>query len=706
MSDLAQAGIMLEVSANGLLKTIQNSINIFGVAPVPNFRLTVMDGKVRKFDGVFDSASIELLPSTANMNLHLHYAGAVFQPASGPSVPLQDGELVVHMEAKVGTPLNAKMDSAEVKAKQALDPSVQSEANSVLSGALDTNTEWNLFPDTQSDAVTLFGFLLALGGSVFCLDADTLVVLGPGGVASAKTRSMDPFHEISIGLSADLVRKFVLCPALVTTIPDDSLKRWALKNQKGYSDQHIGDILANPQNFPDDTNFANQFVQGVQNDPASNVALLSDLIPPDSKDDQKSCGSGKLPLATGTLYSAYMDTVDFTFQNGFIQMDGTFEANAECFTIDDGTIQEKITLSVSGQQITGKFQPNPPQPNFTVNMSWWCQVISVLGFWLGSLIIEPVLNSIISSVIQGVMGQKKLSDAGGGVPSPGKAVWDNVKVSPEGVVLFGRIDITLAANPDTSRIWFESSAAPDGVQDLGKGIYNYPGSPACKPAQFTYEHLQENETITLLAESTMLIDPVAYQWSLAGKPISGSGKVDYVTDVQTAVPPPNGVLLTGHQVEISYSEGWPIWKYNLDEDTRMVLSTRGSDCNYLVLVELRAQDASGRQFYDGGYVQVVGDIAQFGSDYDQYMTQCEMATLVMLSKVRTRPQTFVNNGKPLNVEQVVQIVKEAYAAGDPSASTLLKVFTMTRGAAAMRSVFGEGAAPIISGAVARTSSVG
>lgn len=686
MSDLAGANLMFEFSAKGLQKTIQNFVNIGPVAApvVPNFELHDVG---RKFDGIFDSVSIELIPQSPNLNLHLHYVGAVFRPASLPEVPLQDGEVVVHLHALLGTPLKAQLDSADLAAKEITDTGTLAEARTVLSGMIDTATQWDLFPDTPADAATLMLLLLFLGAQVFCLDADTLVILGSGGDPSAKTRTMPSADEISVGLAANTVRSLVLCPSLVAAIPTQSLMAEALKST-GHSDSQIYDILSNPTKFPDDINSANSFVQKVQQNPAKNLKSISDLLPPDSANDNLGCGSGKLPLATGTP-SAYIDTADFTFHDGYIQFDATFEANAECFTISDGTLEEKITLSVSGNTVNATLSPYPPAPVYTVNMSWWCEWLTVATFWMNSLWIEPMLDSIISSVIQGFLANKTIPTPSGNVPSPGKASWERVKVSPEGVVISGTIDITLLYNVESSRIWYDATPSVVGTTDLGPGTYDYPGSLVCKPAKFTYEHIQQDEEVVLLAKQDMLIEPVSYEWSLQGEPISGSGQADFTTFVKTAVPPMDGVLILNHQVEIDYREGWG-WGvvYKFPQDNRMTLGAHGSDCNYTVEVELRATDASGRQFYYDGYIQVVGDVVQFGSDYASYMAACELASLAALSKVRLRPAGFVNNGKPLTNEQVVEVVKEAITSGDPNAQNMLRVFTMTRGVAALRGAFG------------------
>jgi hypothetical protein len=265
-------------------------------------------------------------------------------------------------------------------------------------------------------------------------------------------------------------------------------------------------------------------------------------------------------------------------------------------------------------------------------------------------------------------------------------------VTPEGILLQGTSSVVVWANPVSSQVWFDAKATPLNVQDLGSGVYHFPGTQACQAHDFTYEHLKQDESIELLAKSTFLIEPIAYAWVLEGQAISGSGTAKFTKSVQEALPPPNGTWLPPQEVQVDYDEGWPKYYYQKggNQTARMVLTTRAADLDYPAYVELMATDASGRQFSFGNLVYVVGDLAQFGQDYYDYMSKCEIATLIVLSKIRTRPLKFVNDGRGIPVEQVVSVVKEAVTRGDPGAAAMLKAFTMSRGASALTGVFGGG----------------
>jgi len=684
MSDLGGCNnMMFEVSRAKLLILIQSYVTMQGVSPIENFELKITANKELQFDGVFDWVSLEFVPSTPHMNLHMHFTGAVFTLTGQSPVALQDGEVIAHFDAQVGAPLSISAVSAELHVTNTtLSTDFLGDANKILSGMFDSSS-WDMFPDTDSTVADIVSSgLTGVGGGVaYCLDADTIAILDSGGSASKKTKTLTTGHDVALGLSADFVRSKGICPDLITDIRDDIMERRVLEQSSfNLTESQIDDIIANPKSHPTEDAYAKQQINNVQSNPLA--AFIShefkDLIPPP-------CGEGTLTLSTTPPVNAWVDNLTFTFENGYIQVDATFKAHAPCFSIEDGTLQEKVYLSVSGQKVTGYYLPKTPSPQYTIDMEWWC----ALAAGLLAPVFKAITQSILDGIISGFMNKETLPTIGGVIPTPGDVSWDSLKITTEGIMFEGTSSVTVYANPVESKIWFDEKDTALNVQDLGSGVYHFPGTIACKAQDFTYEHYQQDESIELLAKSTMLIEPVSYEWVLEGQTIKGSGVAEFTTPVQEALPPPNGTWLSPQEVEVSYGEGWSFiykWK-GINQTARMVLGTRAHDLNYSATMQLQATDATGRKFSYLGTVHVVGDVAQFGQDYYDFMSKCEIATIITLSKIRYRPQRFINDGRGVTNEKVVSIIKEALATGDPTAGTMLKVFTASRGAAALAPVF-------------------
>ena len=177
-------------------------------------------------------------------------------------------------------------------------------------------------------------------------------------------------------------------------------------------------------------------------------------------------------------------------------------------------------------------------------------------------------------------------------------------------------------------------------------------APTCSAQTFAYEESIQDDRVTVTIDTDRLFEPVDYLWTLNGQALASSGNLaviggngetvlKFTQTVTTALPPPNGTAIAGHAVELRYR----LSGASRGPDSRLVLNARSQDANYDVRVEVRATDALGRHFSDAVNLKLVGDIVEFGDDYEEYLDKCLKATADIVNK-KGRTKSKVKVGDP------------------------------------------------------------
>ncbi len=168
--------------------------------------------------------------------------------------------------------------------------------------------------------------------------------------------------------------------------------------------------------------------------------------------------------------------------------------------------------------------------------------------------------------------------------------------------------------------------------------------PTCAPKAFDYVESIQDDRNTLSIDTEWVFEPVEYIWTVNGLALTpavvvigarGLQALDYAGTVKVALPPPNGTAIYGHSINLMYSVG----------GRTLRLYARNEDANYDIRVEVRATDALGRRFSDAVNLIMVGDIVEFGQDYEDYMDACVKAATDVVNK-KGRKQGKVEPGEP------------------------------------------------------------
>lgn len=101
------------------------------------------------------------------------------------------------------------------------------------------------------------------------------------------------------------------------------------------------------------------------------------------------------------------------------------------------------------------------------------------------------------------------------------------------------------------------------------------------------------------------------------------------------------------------------------------MHARHDDANYGIRVEVNAVDALGRRFSDSANLDMIGDIATFGQDYEDYMDDCVKAATGIVNK-KCRKQGRAKPGEPQERwRNLVDAITELAHAGNADAQALV-----------------------------------
>lgn len=368
--------------------------------------------------------------------------------------------------------------------------------------------------------------------------------------------------------------------------------------------------------------------------------------------------------------------LNYTFRDAWIEVDGEFDGDDTCWSIDGGTIHQLIFPSLNASNIV--FTPVPPQPDlsFKLRIAFLCEVGLAAIEFLDLALTPPFLDFMRLNLAKtlGVHAHFTVP-ATPGQTQPvfglGGVTWAQLWVSPEGFVLFGdRVGGGIVTPVETPAIHIRTNDDPIPVNAV-------PGSttvqgPTCQPQDFDFVELIQDDRNTLTVDSDWLFEPIEYAWSINGAPLerssdlvviggNGMSALDFDGTVESPLPAPNGTAIPGHAIKLMYRSA----------GRTLVLNARHEDLNYDIRVELRATDALGRVFTDAANLTMNGDVVQFGQDYDDYMDACVKAATDRVNE-KGRKQRTPRPGEPReNWRELMALVAQQLQAGDPEAHALL-----------------------------------
>ena len=369
--------------------------------------------------------------------------------------------------------------------------------------------------------------------------------------------------------------------------------------------------------------------------------------------------------------------VGLTFRDRVIDLDGEFEADEDCWSIDGGRFAQRLTPKLVGNQIV--FIPDQPKPHlaYEVEVEFLC-FLAVAIISLLQMAVLPIASLIGETLAQHLI--HIMETAAGSLPDTSikpqsvlaieGVTWTEVAVFPEGLAVLGdrggivspvqhpAIHIRTSNDPQNLRAVVESSVV---VQ-----------APTCAAQSFDYVESIQDDRYKLTVESELLFEPIDYVWTINGQALTSANEVrvigiggmftlEYTGTVAMALPPPNGTAISGHSISLLYAATGPT----------LILNARNEDANYDIRVELHATDALGRVFTDAVNLTMVGDIATFGEDYDQYLSNCLKATDALVNK-KGRQKGRVKPGEPQEQWQdLLDAMTHQVLLGNPEATAMI-----------------------------------
>jgi hypothetical protein len=378
--------------------------------------------------------------------------------------------------------------------------------------------------------------------------------------------------------------------------------------------------------------------------------------------------------------------VDYTFRDGYIDVDGEFDAEDDCWSIDGGTFSQRVYLTFASGNIVPKLVPPTPNLSYHLHLEWYCvlaaEVLSVIQMLLVPIIATAFKATWIDFILKMLDGGAPASGAPNYATTEfGDIVWNDVKVSPEGLIWLGdRIGVVPQARQPAVHI--RTKNEPQNRQAVGAGPVTVQ-APRCAPEVFEYVQLVQDDRYTLTVDSEWLLEPIKYVWTVNGQALASleEGVQQYMGTVNTALPPPEGTAIPGHAIELQYALGIHIPLFPArGTDRTLTLNARKGDLNYSIHVEMQATDALGRAFTDSVNLKMVGDIAKFGRDYDEYLIRCLKASMHQ-EKLGIRK---IKPGEPVEqLADLLAVVSQQFREGDRAAAELIPSLMKTFGVEAV-----------------------
>ena len=372
--------------------------------------------------------------------------------------------------------------------------------------------------------------------------------------------------------------------------------------------------------------------------------------------------------------------VNYGFRDAGIDVTGKFDGHDTCWSVSGGSFSQSLIPTLVRQDFV--FTPDPPDhPTPKLDFHLELNFLCVLGKAAIDFLDFTFTQAFF--ILFGPTFAKALGIHGGFVPPdtpvqtrPGLALggvtWSDFQVSSEGFLLLGdRAGGGVVSATQQPAIHIRTAAAPANLQVRAQGTATVQG-PTCAPAAFDYLESIQDDQNTLTVETEWLFEPVEYAWTVNGEPLIAAGEVvilgprglrelDYVGTVKVALPPPNGTAIYGHAIKLMYSVS----------GRTLRLYARSEDANYDIRVEVRATDALGRRFSDAVNLTMVGDIVEFGQDYEDYMDACVKAAADVVNK-KGRQKGKVKPGEPQEGwRDLVDAVAQRARLGDVEAQALI-----------------------------------
>jgi hypothetical protein len=236
------------------------------------------------------------------------------------------------------------------------------------------------------------------------------------------------------------------------------------------------------------------------------------------------------------------------------------------------------------------------------------------------------------------------------------------------------------------------------VKDTGELVSVTPGegvfsAPTCAPREFSYVLFKRRDNKEVRVKPRLLLEPIHYEWELNHQVLesNSAGDLAFSTGVRTALPPPNGTEVPGTSVKLGYTLGLPIFGGHVGS-TILALRPRSQDLNYSVGLTIRASDAAGRTFSNGGTIEFAGEEAVLGQDWYDYLDACLQKVVDIVDQKKLQKQRL-KPGEPNElIPAVIQFFEDQVRAGNTQITTAVQPLVDAHGLKALNQAIAKLAA--------------
>lgn len=644
MSLLAGHNFVLQADRERLLDLMQTYVRVGGTPLSAPFRLRVprqggiLGPRTDAVDIIIKSVRLMLNPGTNQAVLMLGVEAGVVR-IDAEETPFTSGELHVGLEFESGTLLAVKPKSLSLHGVGSTVTDFVNRANLEVNKLLDTERDQRveLFPDIDDQAK-----LMLIFSKPRVIDSVTVGLFLGDGDPTQVDRAIATGRSISFALAADFVRTNILCRALLS--PSERDPAWTAG---GPTDLERGRLPA-------------------------------------------PCGTGHLSRGRDGV-DVRITTLNFAFRDGFIEVSGNFDAEDTCWKIRGGTFEQKLFLDFDKATVAilPRLEPSEPIVHYDADILFICRA---LGFLAGVLV--PYIGSVALGIVAVVALEivKALVDPD--IPaqqqqlSPVQGIegitWESLAIASEGLHLQGSIATEQFSDAhQPSRTWLAGKNLPANVQEGpgGEALYQ---APTCEPRVFKYRDFTQQDVKELRLKPEWLVNPVQIEWFVDDMeiPNDAGSPLRFTTTVRTALPPPDGDEVSGHAVELGYDFGLPLGVIGV-APWSVKLTPRPADLRYEVRVEARVTDGAGRTFWSAANPEFIGAWAEFGSDYDEYRSECFKKVRDIVDK-KAKVKRRLKPGEPQEeIEWAANYIREYMEARSPETGTVIDAATKLHGVRAI-----------------------
>ena len=404
-------------------------------------------------------------------HLKLGLDSGVIRLDQEPDAAFRGGEVSIRVELVNGTLLVARPKEATLNVPaspvMAAIPNFAARANMEINKLIDAERDKDLalFPDAPPN-LTL---PLFLGGINRNLDPETACSCGGAGNIGDVTSTLDGKSSIALAFSADIVKRFILCRAILNKDERD----------KNEADPSFGE--------PSETE--------------------REKLP-------TPCGDGELSRGSVTI-----TRLDFTFRDGFIDIDGDFQGEDDCWEIDGGTFSQRLFMDFepaignAPARFIPRLEPDVPRLRYHLNIEWYC----ILGVEVLTLL--QIAVSPIAAFVGGTFTDFMVKALASSSPKPGQTVpaqtattfggiaWTGVAISTEGMVLLGNRIGGVVSQVRQPSVHIRTQHEPQNLVATGSGPVTVQ-APTCAAEVFNYVQWVQDDRYTLTVASEWLIEPI------------------------------------------------------------------------------------------------------------------------------------------------------------------------------------------------------